>query len=84
MASPLLWLEALAGLKALYDVVEFGVDYTVAFLYLVPSAFVHDHCAPANRVFFKIPIDKMAPFKNNWEMLKDRLGPAQPPPADAD
>ena len=31
MASPLLWLEALAGLKALYDVLEFGVDYTVAF-----------------------------------------------------
>jgi hypothetical protein len=31
MASPLLWLEALAGLKALYDVIEWGVEYAVAF-----------------------------------------------------
>ena len=31
MASPLLWLEALAGLKALYDVIEWGVDYAAAF-----------------------------------------------------
>lgn len=30
MASPLLWLEALAGLKALYDLLEFGVDYAAA------------------------------------------------------
>jgi len=27
MASPLLWLEALAGLKALYDLIQGGVDY---------------------------------------------------------
>ena len=27
MASPLLWLEALAGLKALYDLVQGGIDY---------------------------------------------------------
>jgi hypothetical protein len=27
MATPLLWLEALAGLKALYDLVQGGVDY---------------------------------------------------------
>jgi hypothetical protein len=27
MASPLLWLEALAGLKALYDLAQGAVDY---------------------------------------------------------
>ena len=32
MASPLLWLEALAGLKALYDLVGSGVDYTKSYL----------------------------------------------------
>jgi hypothetical protein len=31
MANPLLWLEALAGLKALYDLVQGGVDYATAF-----------------------------------------------------
>ena len=30
MASPLLWLEALAGLKALYDLVQGGVDYATS------------------------------------------------------
>lgn len=30
MANPLLWLEALAGLKALYDLLQFGVDYATA------------------------------------------------------
>jgi hypothetical protein len=30
MTNPLLWLEALAGLKALYDVIEWGVDYAAA------------------------------------------------------
>jgi hypothetical protein len=28
MAQPFLWLEALAGLKALYDLVRSGADYT--------------------------------------------------------
>lgn len=27
MATPLLWIEALAGLKALYDLIHDGVDY---------------------------------------------------------
>jgi hypothetical protein len=31
MASPLLWLEALAGLKALYDLVQGGIDYATSF-----------------------------------------------------
>ena len=31
MANPLLWLEALAGLKALYDLVQGGVDYAASF-----------------------------------------------------
>lgn len=31
MASPLLWLEALAGLKALYDLAEGAVDYATRF-----------------------------------------------------
>jgi hypothetical protein len=57
-------------------------------MYLVPSAFVHGHCAPwvdaAKMVLFQIDIDKMAPFKNNWEMLKARLGLAQPAPPDTD
>lgn len=30
MANPLLWLEALAGLKALYDLVQEGVDYATS------------------------------------------------------
>lgn len=30
MASPLLWLEALAGLKALYDLTEGAVDYAAS------------------------------------------------------
>lgn len=30
MANPLLWLEALAGLKALYDLAEGAVDYTAS------------------------------------------------------
>jgi hypothetical protein len=30
MASPLLWLEALAGLKALYDLAEGAVDYAAS------------------------------------------------------
>lgn len=30
MASPLLWLEALAGLKALYDLIQGGVDYATS------------------------------------------------------
>jgi hypothetical protein len=30
MANPLLWLEALAGLKALYDLVQGGVDYVAS------------------------------------------------------
>jgi len=28
MATPLNWIEALAGFKALYDLVKFGADYT--------------------------------------------------------
>ena len=32
MASPLLWLEALAGLKALYDLVQGGIDYASSLL----------------------------------------------------
>jgi hypothetical protein len=32
MASPFLWLEALAGLKALYDLVTSGADYGKSFL----------------------------------------------------
>lgn len=31
MATPLLWLEALAGLKALYDLVQGGVDYAASY-----------------------------------------------------
>lgn len=31
MADPLKWVEALAGLKALYDVVQFGADYASAY-----------------------------------------------------
>jgi len=31
MASPLLWMEALAGPKALYDLVQGGVDYAASF-----------------------------------------------------
>jgi indole-3-glycerol phosphate synthase len=31
MASPLLWLEALAGLKALYDLVEGSVDFVTSY-----------------------------------------------------
>ena len=31
MANPLLWLEALAGLKALYDLVQGGIDYATSF-----------------------------------------------------
>jgi hypothetical protein len=30
MANPLLWLEALAGLKALYDLAQGGVDYAAS------------------------------------------------------
>jgi hypothetical protein len=30
MANPLLWLEALAGLKALYDLAEGAVDYAAS------------------------------------------------------
>ena len=30
MATPLLWLEALAGLKALYDLTKGGVDYAAS------------------------------------------------------
>src|SRR5579884_2604052 len=30
MANPLLWVEALAGLKALYDVIQTGVEYAAA------------------------------------------------------
>jgi hypothetical protein len=31
MASPLLWLEALAGLKALYDLAQGGVGYAASY-----------------------------------------------------
>jgi hypothetical protein len=31
MATPLLWLEALAGLKALYDLAQGGVDYVTSY-----------------------------------------------------
>jgi len=31
MASALLWLEALAGLKALYDLAQGGIDYAASF-----------------------------------------------------
>lgn len=31
MANPLLWLEALAGLKALYDLVQGGVEYAASY-----------------------------------------------------
>ena len=31
MASPLLWLEALAGLKALFDLAEGAVDYAASY-----------------------------------------------------
>jgi hypothetical protein len=47
MASPLLWLEALAGLKALYDVIEWGVEYAVAFRRHREEA---DTVAESNRV----------------------------------
>ena len=30
MANPLLWLEALAGLKALYDLAQGGIDYATS------------------------------------------------------
>lgn len=32
MASPFTWLEALAGFKALYDLLEFGRDYATSYL----------------------------------------------------
>jgi hypothetical protein len=32
MASPLTWVEALAGFKALYDLIEFGRDYATSLL----------------------------------------------------
>jgi hypothetical protein len=31
IANPLLWLEALAGLKALYDLAKSGLDYAASF-----------------------------------------------------
>ena len=31
MASPLIWLEALAGLKALYDLAKGAADYTLSY-----------------------------------------------------
>jgi hypothetical protein len=31
MASPLNWLEALAGLKALYDLVQGGIDFATSY-----------------------------------------------------
>lgn len=47
MASPLLWLEALAGLKALYDLVEGGIDYATA---LAKHRQESDTIAESNRV----------------------------------
>jgi hypothetical protein len=47
MASPLLWLEALAGLKALYDLAESGVDYGTS---LIRHRTEADTIAEAGRV----------------------------------
>src|SRR5215831_13283503 len=47
MASPLLWVEALAGIKALYDLVESGIDYATS---LARHRVESDTIAEAGRV----------------------------------
>jgi hypothetical protein len=50
-------------------------------VYLVPSAFMFDYCAPSiveaqgTLVRFHIDIDGMEPFKNNWKIIEEKLGP---------
>jgi len=54
-------------------------------VYLVPSAFVCEYCAPwiANAegqlVRFHIDIEAMERFKNNWAMVEEKLGPWDAP-----
>lgn len=64
---------------AFVDLRVFSAD-RVPDVYLFPSAFVAEYCAPwvdsVPMVRFHIPLTTAEPFKNSWEIIRHALGDA--------